>query len=70
MAREGLGLSELLGLGAGIAALLVVSMALGWLVDWLVGSSPVFVLVGLGLGIVAACVYTVVEFRKYLSSTD
>jgi F0F1-type ATP synthase assembly protein I len=70
MAREGLGLSDLLGLGAGIAAMLVAGMGLGWLVDTLADTHPIFVFVGLGLGIAGACAYTVVEFRKYLSNTD
>jgi len=53
-------------MGAVIAAELVAGLALGWLVDTLVGTKPVFLLVGLLLGIVGAVSYTVVEFRKYL----
>jgi F0F1-type ATP synthase assembly protein I len=57
-------------LGLGIAAPLVAAMALGWLVDSLADTFPVFVLAGLGLGIVAACAYAVIEFRKLLADTD
>jgi F0F1-type ATP synthase assembly protein I len=58
--------SALLGMGAVIAAELVAGLGLGWLVDSLAGTTPIFLLVGLLLGIAAAVSYTVVEFRKYL----
>jgi F0F1-type ATP synthase assembly protein I len=38
------------------------------LVDSLAGTTPVFILLGLLLGIIGAVSYTVVEFRKYLRS--
>lgn len=63
-----LGWSELLGMGAVIAAELVAGLALGWLVDSLAGTGPVFLLIGLLLGIEAGVIYTVVQFRKYLRS--
>jgi F0F1-type ATP synthase assembly protein I len=63
-----LGWSELLGMGAVIAAELVAGLGLGWLVDSLADTTPVFLLVGLLLGIAAAVSYTVVQFRKYLKS--
>ena len=63
-----LGWSELLGMGAVIAAELVAGLGLGWLVDSLADTTPIFLLIGLLLGIVAAVSYTVVEFRKYLKS--
>jgi F0F1-type ATP synthase assembly protein I len=60
--------SALLGMGAVIAAELVAGLGLGWLVDVLAGTTPIFLLIGLLLGIAAAVSYTVVEFRKYLKS--
>lgn len=66
MPEEPLGWSTLLGMGAVVAAELVAGLALGWLVDRLAGTTPVFLLVGVLLGIGAAVSYTVVEFRKYL----
>jgi F0F1-type ATP synthase assembly protein I len=63
-----LGWPELLGMGAVIAAELVAGLGLGWLVDSLADTSPIFLLIGLLLGITAAISYTVVEFRKYLKS--
>jgi F0F1-type ATP synthase assembly protein I len=60
--------SALLGMGAVIAAELVAGLGLGLLVDSLADTKPVFLLVGLLLGIAAAVSYTVVQFRKYLKS--
>jgi len=58
--------SALLSMGLVIAAELVAGLGLGWLVDTLTGTTPIFLLIGLLLGIAAAVSYTVVEFRKYL----
>jgi F0F1-type ATP synthase assembly protein I len=55
-------------MGAVVAAQLVAGFLLGWLVDSLAGTTPVFILVGLLLGIIGAVSYTVVEFRKYLKT--
>jgi F0F1-type ATP synthase assembly protein I len=63
-----LGWSALLGMGIAVAAELVAGLGLGWLVDSLAGTTPIFLLAGLLLGIVAAVSYTVVEFRKYLKA--
>jgi F0F1-type ATP synthase assembly protein I len=63
-----LGWSELLGMGAISAAQLAVGLGLGWLVDSFADTTPIFMLVGLLLGIVGAVGYTVVEFRKFLNS--
>ena len=63
-----LGWSALLGMGTVIAAELVAGLGLGWLVDKLAGTGPVFLLIGVLLGIAAAVSYTVVEFRKYLKT--
>jgi F0F1-type ATP synthase assembly protein I len=60
--------SALLGMGAVIAAELVAGLGLGWLVDSLADTAPVFLLIGLLVGIAAAVIYTVVEFRKYLKT--
>jgi F0F1-type ATP synthase assembly protein I len=49
-----------------LALCLVLGLGLGWLLDRAVGTSPVFLLVGLLLGIVAAGCYTVAMFRKQL----
>jgi F0F1-type ATP synthase assembly protein I len=54
---DGPQLGDLLSMGAGMAGCVVAGFGLGWLVDWLLNSFPGFALVGLGLGIVAACWY-------------
>ena len=63
-----LGWSNLLTMGTVIAAELVVGIGLGWFVDSLAGTGPVFLLIGVLLGIAASVTYTVVEFRKYLKN--
>jgi F0F1-type ATP synthase assembly protein I len=68
MATQPPGWTELLGMGAVIATLLVVGLALGWLVDTLLNTVPIFILVGLVLGMAGAASYLHVTFRKYLQS--
>ncbi|WP_297701218.1 AtpZ/AtpI family protein [Mycobacterium sp.] len=59
-------LATLLGHGAATAAILVVGLGLGWLVDHVVHSVPAFTLAGLALGIVGAGVYIYTQFTKFL----
>lgn len=59
-------LSGLLSLGIVLALCLVLGLGSGWLLDRVAGTFPVFLLVGLLLGIVAAGCYTVATFRKQL----
>lgn len=66
MARENAGWSTLLSMGAATAAVLVLGAGIGWLVDSLISTAPVFLLVGLALGIVGACAYTITQFRRYM----
>jgi len=68
VAAEPPGLSDLLGMGAVIAAQLLVGLGIGWLVDSLASTGPIFLLLGLLLGIVGAVAYTAAQFRKYLKS--
>jgi F0F1-type ATP synthase assembly protein I len=58
-------LSTLLGFGVALAAILVVGLGLGWLVDAMLDSVPVFTMVGLALGVAGACVYVYVQFKKF-----
>lgn len=64
--RDGPNLATLLGLGAVTAAILLVGLGLGWLVDEVVDTLPAFTLLGLVLGIVGACVYIYGQFSKFL----
>jgi F0F1-type ATP synthase assembly protein I len=68
VAPETLGWSSLLGMGAVTAAILVAGLCVGWLLDSLVGTTPVFIMIGLALGIVGAGSYIVVKFRTYLNN--
>ena len=58
---------DLLTLGGTIAGCVVGGIVLGWLVDRAAGTIPVFILVGLGLGIVAGIFATYSKIRSYLS---
>ena len=68
MAQQTLGWSELLGMGIVTAAVLVVGLGVGWLIDDLAGTTPVFILIGLALGIIGAVAYMVMKFRTYLNN--
>ena len=63
---EGLTWSGLLSLGLVAAMTLVVGFALGWWADRLFDTSPIMVLVGIGLGVVASIAFSYVRIRSYL----
>ncbi len=60
------GAIELLTLGIAAAVTLAAGGGLGYLIDGWAGTSPIFTLVGLAGGIVAAVLLTVTRVRKYL----
>lgn len=64
--RNGPELSTLLGLGAATAAILLVGLGVGWLVDLVVNTLPAFTLVGLALGIVGAGGFIYTKFMQFL----
>jgi F0F1-type ATP synthase assembly protein I len=66
MDNGGPSLSQLVGLGFSIAALVVGFTAIGWFVDARLRTFPAFVLAGVALGIISACGYTYTQFRKFL----
>ena len=59
-------LATLLGMGATTAAFLLVGLGLGWLLDEMLDSLPVFVLIGLALGVVCASGYVYLQFKKFM----
>jgi F0F1-type ATP synthase assembly protein I len=60
--------SSLLSIGAVAAGVLVAGLALGWWVDGLLATSPIFVLVGIALGVAGGIWHTVVALRRYLKN--
>ncbi|MGH4021902.1 MAG: AtpZ/AtpI family protein [Pseudonocardiaceae bacterium] len=64
--RDSPDLSTLLSFGITTALCLVAGLAVGWLVDELLDTLPVFTLVGLAVGIVGTCWYVYAELKKYL----
>ncbi len=68
MAAEAPSWQKLLGIGAVVAVTLVAGILLGLLVDSLAGTTPVFLFVGLLVGLAAAGAYAVTTFRQYLKN--
>lgn len=57
---------ELVGVGSAIAGLIAGGMLLGWFVDSRADTLPVFVLLGLAAGMIAAGYYAYVKFRNFM----
>ena len=57
---------DLIGLGGLLAGCVIAGLVIGYLVDDALGSEPVGVLVGIGLGILAGCVGFVAKVRAAL----
>jgi F0F1-type ATP synthase assembly protein I len=66
MASESPNWTTFLGMGAAVAVQLVAGVLLGLLVDSLAGTKPLFLMLGLLLGIVAAVYYAIVQFRSLM----
>lgn len=62
--REPPGLAQILGLGTVTALLLVLGLGVGWFIDRLFHTFPIFVFVGLAVGITAAGRYTYLQIRR------
>ena len=65
MAGEGPELGDLLSMGVTLALCVVAGFGLGWLADLAAGTFPVFVLVGILLGVGAASLYVYKLFKRY-----
>lgn len=57
---------EVIGLGGALVGCVVAGMVIGWLADAQWGSSPVGILVGLGVGVVVAVVGSWLRIATYL----
>lgn len=64
--RPSLSLSTLAGLGLANAFSLVIGLVVGHYLDGRFGTAPVFVLVGLALGLTLGAVGSFLEIRRYL----
>jgi len=58
--------AQLIGLGAGIVGFIIFGLVIGLLLDGVLDTSPLFVALGLGLGIVGAAGTLIVQFRAFM----
>ena len=65
--RDGLGWGDLATAGLTVAATITIGVVVGWLIDRLLGTLPIFLFVGLLLSIAGAVWYLVLKFRAYLT---
>ena len=68
MPQDELGWSEILNMGMVLAVAIMAGLGLGWLVDSLAGTTPIFLFLGLVLGITGAVRYSYLVLRKYLKT--
>jgi len=66
MSGRGPGLSDVFTIGIALAANLVLGFGLGWCVDLLFDSYPIFAFVGFGLGLITAGVTVYRLSRRYM----
>jgi F0F1-type ATP synthase assembly protein I len=64
---DGLGIGDLIGLGAVLVGSVVLGTLIGWLVDQALGSDPALTLAGLALGIAVGVVGCWVQVRRFLA---
>ena len=58
-------LGDLLSMGMTLALCVVLGFGAGWLVDLPLHTFPVFAMVGLALGVVAATLVVVKQFKRF-----
>ena len=57
---------ELLGLGAAIAGAMIVPLVAGLLIDGALRAGPIFLIIGLAVGIVGASLTAILRIKRYL----
>ena len=57
----------MLSLGAANAVCVVGGLGIGWFVDRLAGTQPIFLFVGLVLGVAAGVMFSYSKLRRFLS---
>jgi F0F1-type ATP synthase assembly protein I len=60
------GSGELLGLGAAIAGAMIVPLVAGALIDGALRTGPIFLIIGVAVGIVSASVTAYMRIKRYL----
>jgi F0F1-type ATP synthase assembly protein I len=68
MDREPLGWPALLGMGIVLAVLVAGGAGVGWWLDGVLHTSPILVVVGIGLGVVTGIGYAIVQIRPFLKN--
>src|SRR5262245_24784081 len=66
VAEGGPQLGDLLSMGVTLATCLAAGLGLGWLGDHAFATTPALTLLGIALGIAAACVYAYKLFQRYM----
>jgi F0F1-type ATP synthase assembly protein I len=57
---------SLIGMGSGVVGLVVGGVGLGWWLDTVLHTVPVFVFIGLAIGMVSAWLFAYAKLRKFL----
>ena len=57
---------QLIGMGSSIVGFVVLGLVFGWWADNAFDTTPVFILIGLALGVLGAIVSSVMQFRTYM----
>jgi F0F1-type ATP synthase assembly protein I len=57
---------ELLGLGAAIAGAMIVPLVAGALIDGAFRTGPIFLIIGVAVGIVGASMTAILRIKRYL----
>lgn len=65
--RDSLGWGDLATAGLTVAITIAAGVVVGWLVDGLLGTLPIFLFLGLLLGVAGAVWFVVLKFRTYLT---
>lgn len=60
--------ASMLNMGLTAAGVVAAGIGLGWLVDAFAGTFPIFVLVGVLVGVAGATAYMISKFRTYLKN--